>query len=169
MNRAKKLMVVALATLGLGLGVAQAQMGGWGNPEHCGAGMRRPDPAKMSKFMEQRMTKVHDALKLTPAQETAWTALVDKVKPMGPANRPDMAELAKLATPERLDRMEALAKERQARMSARSAAVKEFYGQLTPEQQKTFDAEFMKLARDGMRGGRPGGDGRPGRPSKKPE
>lgn len=52
-------------------------------------------------------------------------------------------EFASLSTPERLDRMQALADRRQARQAARAEVVKAFYAQLSPEQQQVFDAEAM--------------------------
>ena len=53
------------------------------------------------------------------------------------------AEFDKLSTPERLDRMQAMADKRHARMAERAEAIKALYAQLTPEQQKVFDAEAM--------------------------
>ena len=45
-----------------------------------------------------------------------------------------------LTTPQRLDRMAARMAERQQRFAQHAAAVKQFYAQLTPAQQKAFDA-----------------------------
>lgn len=58
-------------------------------------------------------------------------------------------EFASLAIPERLDRMQAMAEKRQARMAERASAVKTFYAQLSPEQQKVFDAEAMSHRQHG--------------------
>lgn len=49
----------------------------------------------------------------------------------------------------RLDRMQAMAEVRRARMAERAAAIKAFYAQLTPEQQKVFDAEGLPAAHRG--------------------
>lgn len=53
------------------------------------------------------------------------------------------AEFEKLSTTARMDRMTAMAEARHARMTARAEAIKHFYAQLTPEQQKVFDAEAL--------------------------
>jgi Spy/CpxP family protein refolding chaperone len=66
---------------------------------------------------------------------------------------PDRAEMDKLTTPERLDKMRAMHKERMAEMEAsmdkRAEATKTFYAALSAEQKKTFDSEHAKM---GMRG-----------------
>ena len=60
----------------------------------------------------------------------------------------DRAELAKLSTPERLDKMKAMrtemTSEHNSRMEQRDQAVKTFYATLTPEQKKIFDTESSK-------------------------
>jgi Spy/CpxP family protein refolding chaperone len=63
---------------------------------------------------------------------------------------------AKLTTPERLDKMQALKAERDARMDKRIDATKSFYAALTPEQQKVFDSQrhggFQRAGMKGERG-----------------
>jgi Spy/CpxP family protein refolding chaperone len=104
------------------------------------------------------MADLKAQLKITPAQEGAWTAYTAAMQP--PANaqrrgpRMDRAEFAKLTTPQRIDRMEQFAAERQAQMKQRGDAVKAFYAQLTPEQQKVYDERAMRGGRgEGQRGG----------------
>lgn len=144
---ARKILTVGIAAIGFAVGVAHAQPG-WGDgPEHYGHGnwdSRKPDPERMAQFRERHEKRLHDALKLTPAQEPAWQNFLGKIKPpqAAPA-RPDFEALSKLPTPERLDRMQAMAKEHQERMAVRVAATKEFYAQLTPDQQKVFDEQAM--------------------------
>jgi hypothetical protein len=55
-----------------------------------------------------------------------------------------------LSTPQRLDRMQARSAERQARLAQRAEAIKRFYAQLTPAQQRAFDA--LPMGRGGMGG-----------------
>jgi periplasmic protein CpxP/Spy len=57
----------------------------------------------------------------------------------------------KLTTPQRIDKMREMRTQRMAAMDKRMDATKTFYAALSPEQQKTFDAEHK------MRGGRHGG------------
>ena len=66
----------------------------------------------------------------------------------------DRAEFAKLTTPERLERMQTRQAERSARFAKRAEATKTFYAALTPEQQKTFDAETVHAGMHGHRGHR---------------
>jgi Spy/CpxP family protein refolding chaperone len=63
---------------------------------------------------------------------------------MSPENRQNMHdEMAKLSTPERIDRMNTLKAQHDAEMAKRQQATKAFYAGLTPEQQKVFDANAM--------------------------
>ena len=118
-------------------------------------GMGRHDPAKMQAMMAKHQTELKAKLKLTPAQEGAWTAFTAALQPPAQMARPtpeQRAELDKLSTPERIDKMRALRTQRMADISTamdqRGEATKTFYAALSPEQQKTFDAEHKKL-RDG--------------------
>ena len=68
-----------------------------------------------------------------------------------------------MTTPQRLDAQQALHAERSADMAKRIEATKSFYAQLTPEQQKTFDAQSHGHQRAGMKGEqRHGGKGHHG-------
>jgi hypothetical protein len=159
MNKLSKIAALSFVTIGLAAGMAHAEKSDWQGPERCHSGWqhRKPDPERMAKYMEKRLARLHEALKLSPAQEPAWNVFAGKSKPQPMAARPDFEALSKLPTPERLDRMQALSKERQEHMATRTAAVKEFYAQLNAEQQKLFDAEFMQSMRGGRHGkGHPG-------------
>jgi Spy/CpxP family protein refolding chaperone len=126
-------------------------------------GMGRMDTARMQARMDARHAALKATLKLTAAQEPAWTAFVDAHKPPAgmkglPAAMPDMA---KLTTPERLDKMKELRTQHMGEMTAamdkRGEATKAFYAVLTPEQQKVFDAQAMQGR--GSHKGMPGGKG----------
>lgn len=127
--------------------------------------MGQRDPAKMQAWMAKRQAEMKVKLKITPAQEGAWTAYTAAMKP--PANmgqRPtaeQRAEFDKLTTPERIDKMQAMRTQRMTEMNAamnqRGEATKTFYAALSPEQQKTFDAEHRKMGQHEGRGHR-GGD-----------
>ena len=140
---------------GMGMdGGRHAMMAGDGPMGHGGPmGMRgRIDPAKMEAFMAKRAEQLKGKLKITASQEGAWTSFITSMKPPArtTGNRLDPAELAKLTTPERIDKMRALRVQHHTEMSAamdqREAAVKTFYAVLTPEQQKVFDAEHARLS-----------------------
>jgi Spy/CpxP family protein refolding chaperone len=142
----KKLVVAGLLA-GVGF-AALAQKAG--NHEAAGdgrPGMHRMDPAKMDAIHAKRSAELKAKLKITAAQEADWSAFTNAMKPPVRGEKPkmDKAELAKLPTPERLDKMKALraemVSERNTRMEQRDAAVKTFYATLTPEQKKVFDTE----------------------------
>ncbi len=107
------------------------------------------DPgARQQRWAEHRAKRLEQLkaqLKLTPAQDGAWASYTAAMQP--PAQRPprpSRAEMAQLTTPQRIDRMQAMQAERQQRMGQRLDAVKAFYAQLTPEQQKVYDQQSMR-------------------------
>lgn len=115
-------------------------------------GMRgRMDPAMMEAMMDKRHDALKAKLKLTPEQEGAWTSFTAAMKPPARTDmkRPDRAELDKLTTPERIDRMRALRNERMTAMNAamdrREDAIKTFYGVLNADQKKVFDTEHARM------------------------
>ena len=121
---------------------------------------RMPSPEQREARRAQRAEALRQKLQLTPAQQPAWDAFTAAMRPQGP--RPDMAGMAQLTTPERIDRMKALRAQHNAEADRRDEAVKTFYAALTPAQQKVFDQESRHMhGKDGMRGkdGKPGGPG----------
>jgi periplasmic protein CpxP/Spy len=100
------------------------------------------DPAQRRAHMADRLRA---ELQLQPGQDAALNAFIEAMKPpegehhmRGDHGQPDA--MAHLTTPERLDKMMAKFDERRAHMTAHVAAVKQFYAQLSPAQQKAFDA-----------------------------
>ena len=118
---------------------------------------KRMDPTqrmeRMQAFRAKRLAALKDKLKLSSAQEGAWSTFTAASQPPGgPRPHFDRAEFAKLTTPERLERMQARQAERSAMFAKRADATKTFYAALTPDQQKTFDAETMHFGPHGHRG-----------------
>jgi len=111
----------------------------------------RHDPQRHAQRMErmqqrvaEHQSRLKDSLQLRPEQETAWNDFLAKTKPAArPASgeRLSRADWAKLSTPQRLDRLDAMKAERDRQMSQRHDAIRQFYAQLTPPQQKAFDAQ----------------------------
>jgi len=168
-----KISLVAGLLLAAGLAYSQSSMGGNGcdmmgphgamqGHEMGHRGIGRMDPARLQAMMDKRHAALKAQLKLTPAQEPAWAAFVASHKvPAGMMGQPAvMPELAKLTTPERIDKMKELRAQRMGEMSAamdkRAEATKTFYAALTPEQQKVFDAQTLQghRAHTGMPGGK---------------
>jgi periplasmic protein CpxP/Spy len=119
----------------------------------------------------KRQAELKAKLKITPAQESAWTTFTAAMQPpaggmMGMRHDPKVkAEMEKLTTPERIDKMQAMRAERMktmgAEMEKRGAATKAFYAVLSTEQKAVFDAVSMHGGRHGM-GGEHGGRGERG-------
>ncbi|MBE0474727.1 Spy/CpxP family protein refolding chaperone [Rhodoferax sp.] len=168
-----KISLVAGLLLAAGLAYSQGPMGdaqcdmtgphgtmqGQGKNHH---GMGKMDPAKMQARMDAHHAALKTQLKLTPAQEAAWTEFLATHKPAAGMKgmAAAMPDLSKLTTPERLDKMKELRaqhmSERSAAMDQRAEATKTFYAVLTPEQQKVFDAQNMqgRGSHKGMHGGK---------------
>lgn len=126
--------------------------------------MDKGDPAKRHQMraerMAQRLAALKQKLAITPAQEGAWTAWTTAMQPPAAAvHRMERAELAKLTTPERIDRMRSVRAERTSMMDRRADATKTFYAALNADQKKVFDAETLQLMRHGGRHGHHGGPG----------
>lgn len=126
-------------------GPTAGHMGGPG--EHRGMMRHGPmDPAKMQAMVAQRQAALKEKLKITASQEGAWTSFTSTMQPPTDMHKRRMemrAEMDKLTTPERIDRMRALRSQRDAEMDRRADATKTFYAALSPEQQKVFDAQRM--------------------------
>ena len=140
-------------------------------PAHRGHHDRkqRMTPEQRQERMAKHAEAFKQKLKITADQEPAWTAFqqsMQPMQPMQPKDRPDHArldpkEMDKLTTPERIDRMRAMHAQHGAEMERRGEAVKAFYAQLTPAQQKTFDDRGTRMY--GPRGDKQGrGMHRPG-------
>ena len=148
------LVAAVLATAGFSAfssgGYGQGDGGMMGHGMHEGQGrMGSMGSDKMKARMAKHQAELKAALKITAAQEAAWTTFTTAMTPpAGPmAQRPTREDMAKLSTPERIDKMKAMRTEHHAVMSLemdkRADAVKAFYATLTPEQQKVFDEKAM--------------------------
>lgn len=92
---------------------------------------------------ERRAEHLRTVLQLRPEQEPALRTFLSASQ-RSPGDRGKMRgqrqEMAQMTTPQRLDRMAERMRERQARFEQHAAATKRFYAQLSPAQQKAFDA-----------------------------
>lgn len=120
--------------------------------EHRGGPGGKFDPAKMQAFQAKRLADLKAKLKLTPAQEGAWTTFTTELQPPAQGPRPERGEMEKLTTPQRLDKMREMRAAHAAFADKRDASIRTFYGTLSAEQQKTFDTEFRHRG-PGHRGG----------------
>jgi protein CpxP len=131
--------------------------------------MGHRDPTQRKAMMAKHLDALKAKLKITAAQEGAWTSFTSAMQPSANMDhqRPDRAEMEKLTTPQRIDKMHSLRTqhkaEMQAEMDKRDDAIKTFYAALAPEQQKVFDAEHARMGdrhgeKRGMHGHQGGGD-----------
>jgi protein CpxP len=124
----------------------------YAHDNHGGCKQGHWDKEKQGEFFQRHQKELHDKLALTSVQESAWNNFVAKTKPNEMHKKEDWTEMSKLTTPERLDRMLARTKEREQHVEKRVQATKEFYSQLTPNQQKTFDSSFQQRGHHGHEG-----------------
>jgi Fe2+ transport system protein B len=113
---------------------------------------------KMKQHWQAHQKALHDKLSLSKEQEAAWQTFVQSHQPPAGEHRdhPKWDELAALTTPERLQKMnewhQAHVQQMQAHMKQHQEAVLAFYNQLTPAQQKIFDAQTLPRRGEGHRG-----------------
>jgi Spy/CpxP family protein refolding chaperone len=135
MNYSRKLALSVILAAGLGAAVPVlaeqgcAPMGGHeSHYEHHG------------KDVEQHHQQLHDALKLTAAQEAGWKKLIESEQPRPSTPAAEQREdWSKLSTPERAEKMLALTRAREQQMGDYVVALKAFYATLSTEQKKTFE------------------------------
>lgn len=103
---------------------------------------------------QSRTTLLHDALKLTPAQEGAWRSFLAATAPT-PEQQAQAQATARLAptlpTPRRLSLIRSQMQADLAAFDRTAQAVNGFYAQLTPEQQAAFDRETQAAQAQGRR------------------
>ncbi len=151
LNKSVKMILAGAAIIALSAS-AYARSG-----EDCGygehGGMMGMNPERMEKYHEQHLAKLHDKLKLTTQQESAWKKFAAQQPVLDKTSRPDPAEMEKLNAPQRLEKGLEHMHAMEAKLTEHLAALKEFYAVLTPEQQKVFDDQFPHRGRhDQMRG-----------------
>jgi hypothetical protein len=147
MNTIRKTLIIGMTVLGLGTAGSAAFAADSPAPGRHGQALTQEQrdakiaerQAKFQEMMVKHQAALHDKLKLTAAQEPAWSAFIAATAPKLPAARPDRAALAQLSAPERAEKRLEMHKQMLAQQETRLAALKTFYAQLTPEQQKTFD------------------------------
>lgn len=121
----------------------------------CEARQDKDFQAQREERRANHMAALKEKLNLSTSQEAAWNKLVESAQPgQRPAEMDRQArreEFQKLNAIERLEKIQPMKEMRQARMAERINSLKEFYAQLTPEQQKVFDAELMNRRHERIR------------------
>ena len=145
----------------MGYGAGRGGPGMMHHGSHAGRGGMWSNPAAA---VEGHLAALKVELKITPDQESAWKTFTDKARQQADtmiARRVQMFSQAPAVTqsaPERLAQRTEFAKQALASMEAMTAAVKDIYAVLTPEQKALAD---RLLAHGPMGGGgrRMGGRG----------
>ncbi len=158
MTRTQKIFTGIIATLALGIGAAAyAHSGGLGPCAGEGPGMgmgarsemgghrRNFDPAANA---ESRLGKLKSELKITPAQDGAWQAFSAKAKQQAESMQTVRSKMQQTPgpAPERMGQNTEAMKARLAGMETMTAAVKDLYAALTPEQKAIADQHFSNHA-----------------------
>lgn len=143
----RTLMVALLAGSGALVATAFAMPGGGTGPADCAGKPAQQAQTPREAYRGQRLAGLKAKLQLKPEQEAAWQSFATATQPMGKGigSQAQGEAFKPLTTPQRMDRMLARADERRARMAQRAEAVKQFYAQLSPEQQQVFDAETLSF------------------------
>ena len=149
MNTFRKSVLIGLTVLGMGSASLAAHADDSSTAPAGGHGhmSREQMQAKMADMWAKHQAKLHDLLKLTAAQEPAWTAYQAAIKPAMPAG--DHVKLSTLSAPDRLSKMIDMTKQRTATMESHLAALNTFYATLTADQKAVFDAHTMGGAKGG--------------------
>lgn len=141
MKNSRKIVLAALAALAFAIAGTSA----FAMPSDCGmmprGGLAGASSGKIAAFMEKRHAELHQKLNLSTEQEAAWKTFSEKMQAVLPKDRSSREEMGKLSAPERMDKMLTMMKERGQHMETATAAIKEFYAVLTPEQRKQFDQQ----------------------------
>jgi hypothetical protein len=98
--------------------------------------------AQSQQQMPEDLNRLHEELRLSPQQEGAWRAYLAAVAPdpqTEARHRSASQMMQTLPTPRRIDLITAEMEQDMAAMRRQGQAVKAFYAQLTPAQQRTFD------------------------------
>lgn len=138
MNILRKSIILGIAAFSIG----SAALAAPGEPagQHSYAATKF-DPAKRAERFNQRQQTLHDALKLNAHQEVAWQTYLGAITPKQPAGRPERIAFKEMTAPQRMEKRLELSRNRLQQQESRLAALKTFYGVLTPEQQETFDTQ----------------------------
>jgi len=147
MNILRKSIIVGMTVLTIGSAAmaAPAQE----TTQHRTYAETKFDPVKRAERIEQRQQKLHDALKLTGSQESAWNTYIAAIKPQQAIGRVDRVSFKELNATQRAEKRLEFSRARVAHQETRLEALKTFYAALTPEQQKVFDQHSAHGKRKG--------------------
>ncbi len=144
---------------GAGMGRGMGPMG-YGPMGHgpMGRGMGPQAYGNPAAAADWRLSGLKSELKITAAQESAWRAFADQAKQQAEAMQKLMSSTqgsAQATAPERMEQRNQMMKQRQEQMEKGTAAFKDLYAVLTPEQKALADQHFGMMGGRGMAFNRP--------------
>lgn len=133
--------------MGNGMGPGGGMMGyGMGPGAGMGYGMHGMGFGAYPGAAEDRLAGLKSELGITAKQEGAWQAFVKSVKQRDESREAWFVKMREAraagSLPERLAQQDEVFKQQQAERQATTAALKELYGALTPEQKALADQRF---------------------------
>lgn len=154
MNILRKSILIGFTVLGMA--AAHAQDTQPAQKQHDARPSKEQMQTRLADMYAKRQARLHDLLKLTAQQESAWATYQAAIKPaaLDGGNRPEHKPGEKLNAPQRLNLALDMTKKREAFLETRVKAVTAFYGQLNPAQQTLFDEHGLGGGRDGWHGRR---------------
>lgn len=141
----KRLAAVLLGAGTAFMAAAASAHPGWhGAPGGCWGYDGGENAAGWREAIQQRTADLHDRLKLNADQEKAWKQYQETVSANIRARQErEQVDFSKLSAPERLERSQQFARERDERMTRHLESFKAFYATLTPEQQSILENESV--------------------------
>lgn len=137
---------------GMGYGMGPGMGYGMGGMGGMGWGMGGPvESADAAKFVAERMAALKAELKITPAQEAAWTAFQNQAQQQVTSMQALRKQMQEQMHGSQADRSatdfsalrEAMFKLREANQAAHAAVTKDLYAVLTPEQRSLADRRMF--------------------------
>jgi periplasmic protein CpxP/Spy len=107
--------------------------------------------ARAAEAVSAELIRLHDDLKLSDSQETAWRDYATAIAPdpqQAARHRATTELLPMVPTPRRIALIEATMAQDAIDFKRQSAAVNAFYGKLTAAQQKIFDQDTLPSGSD---------------------
>lgn len=153
MNVLRKSILIGFTVLGMA--AAHAQEAKPATKQHDARPNKEQFEARLADMYAKRQARLHDLLKLTAQQESAWASYQSAIKPAAlDGKRPEHKPGEKLNAPQRLNLALDMTKKREALLETRVKAVTAFYAQLNPAQQTLFDEHGLGGERGGWHGRR---------------
>ncbi len=146
--------VFAHQGMGMGMGAGPGMGMGSGMSHGMRGGMHGPESAAVTAA---RLSDLKAELKITPTQDSAWQAYASVVQQQAATResmrqqmQAQMQEKSAAAPVDRSARHEAMSQQREQHFAARSAAVKDLYAVLTPEQKALAEQRLSAMPGHGM-------------------